>query len=189
MTDEKLSLDDIFNQVLLEESTPDRETMLKWQERYPKYSNELKEFFLRWAVQDMRANAPNQVAVDEEKIAVKGVARALEIMRKQGRIVESAQVESLGPFDELVTAAVYLMHGAGDVAGITEKVDEMSGRNNLMGSVYASLSRLERKGLVDSRVVGNEEELYFAITINGERALAHAKETSKVVADFLGDFA
>jgi hypothetical protein len=30
---------------------------------------------------------------------------------------------------------------------------------------------------------------YFSATIAGEHALAEAKETSKIVADFLGDFA
>ena len=189
MIDETLTVEDVFNQAMLEEPTPNRVTLVKWQQRYPQYSRELADFFLTWAVQEMRAKAPNQVVVDEEKIAVNSVARALEIMRQHGRIVEKAAVESLGPFDELVLTAVYLMHSAGDVSGITEKVDEMSGRHVLMGSIYVSLSRLERKGLVDSRLVGAEEEQYFAITLNGEHALAHAKETSKAVADFLGDFA
>jgi hypothetical protein len=174
---------------MLEGATPNRVTLVKWQQRYPQYSRELAGFFLTWAVQEMRSKAPNQVAVDEEKVVTNSVARALEVMRRQGRIVEKAPVESLGPFDELVLTAVYLLHGAGDVAGITERVDEMSGRHVLMDSTYGSLSRLERKGLVDSRLAGEEEEQYFAITLNGERALSRAKETSKEVAGFLGDLA
>ena len=156
MTNETLTLEDVFNQAMLEEPIPNRVTLVKWQQRYPQYSKELADFFLTWAVQEMRAKAPNPVVVDEEKTAVKSVASTLEVMRGQGRIVEKVPVESLGPFDELVMTAVYLMHGAGDVAGITEKVDEMSGRHVLMGSIYSSLSRLERKGLVDSRLVGED---------------------------------
>ena len=34
-----------------------------------------------------------------------------------------------------------------------------------------------------------ENTNYYTVTMTGERALAHAKATSKVVADFLGDFA
>ena len=188
MTEEK-TLEDIFKQLLLEESTPNKATMVKWQRLYPQYSRELADFCLTWAVQEMRAKAPNQVAVNEDKLAVKSVARALEVMRGQGRIVNKAPVESLGPFDELVLTAVYLMHGAGDVPGITEKVDDMSGRHNLMGSIYVSLSRLERKRLVNSQLVGADDEQYFAITLDGERALTHAKEQSKTISDFLGDFA
>jgi hypothetical protein len=188
MIDEK-SLQDVFNQLLLEESTPNKATMVKWQRLYPQYSRELADFCLTWAVKEMRAKAPNQVAVNEEKLAVKSVARALEIMRGQGRIVEKAPMESLGPFDELVLTAVYLMHGAGDAPGITEKVDEMSGRHNLMDSIHVSLSRLERKRLVDLRLVGEDDEQYFVITLDGERALSHAKEKSKAISDFLGDFA
>jgi hypothetical protein len=189
MTNQTLTLEDVFNQLVLEEAAPNKATMVKWQRRYPQYSRELADFCFTWAVQKLRAKAPNQVVVDEDKIAVKGVALALETMRQQGRIVEKSPVESLGPFDELVLTAVYLLHGAGDVAGITEKVDEMSGRHNLMGSIYVSLSRLERKRLLDSRLVGEEDEQFFAVTLDGERVLADAKEKSKVIADFLGDFA
>jgi hypothetical protein len=189
MTNETLTLEDVFNQAMLEEPIPNRVTLVKWQQRYPQYSKELADFFLTWAVQELRAKAPNPVVVDDEKLAVKNVASALAVRRGQGRSLEQAPVESLGPFDELVMTAVYLMHGAGDVAGIIEKVDEMSGRHVLMGSISASLSRLECKGLVDSRLVGDDGEQYFAITTDGGRALAHAKETSKEVADFLGDFA
>jgi hypothetical protein len=48
---------------------------------------------------------------------------------------------------------------------------------------------------VDSWVPDKEIEpeakdtVYFTITMSGERALAHAKATSRLVADFLEDFA
>jgi hypothetical protein len=68
MTHEK-SLEDVFNQLVREESTPNKATMVKWQQLYPQYSRELADFCLTWALQKMRAKAPNQVAVDQEKIA------------------------------------------------------------------------------------------------------------------------
>jgi hypothetical protein len=58
-----------------------------------------------------------------------------------------------------------------------------------------SLERLEMKGLVSARYADPEFEpeadsrRYFTVTLSGERALAHARETSTVVARFLPDFA
>jgi len=54
MTEEK-TLEDIFKQLLLEESTPNKATMVKWQRLYPQYSRELADFCLTWAVQEIRA--------------------------------------------------------------------------------------------------------------------------------------
>ena len=65
----------------------------------------------------------------------------------------------------------------------------------MLASTFASLNRLESRGLVSSRVAGPETEpegrtrRYFTVTLAGDRALAQAKETSKLLADFLGDLA
>src|SRR5262249_49286514 len=104
-------------------------------------------------------------------------------------------VESLEPFDQLVLTAVYLLRGEGYSVNITEKISQMSGIQALLGATFLSLDRLEDLGLVSERLADPETESegktrrYFRITLAGERALARAKETSKVVADFLQDFA
>jgi len=72
---------------------------------------------------------------------------------------------------------------------------QQEGTEVMLASTFASLNRLESRGLVSSRVAGPETEpegrtrRYFTVTLAGDRALAQAKETSKLLADFLGDLA
>jgi len=206
MTDTNLSLQEIFDAAMSEEPVPNREAMIRWQTRYPKYSRELQQFFMTWALQEIRAHRPDVVAgfsprpvgvegAEEESVASHGVERAMEIMRKQGRIVPMAAPASLKAFDQLVLTAVQLLGGAGDEVDVTAKVSEIAGKRVLLGSTYVALSRLEDGGLVSARLEGPEEEpdhektKYFAVTLAGERALAHAQETSKAVAEFQRGFA
>src|SRR5262249_27379333 len=124
-----------------------------------------------------------------------GVNHALEILRRQGRIVPGDAIQSLDPSDQVVLAAIYLLHGEGSSANITRKAGEMSGVQVMPGTIFASLKRLEDQGLISAWLSDPETEpdgksiRHFTITLAGERALAYAKETSKVVADFLGDLA
>ena len=119
----------------------------------------------------------------------------MEMLRQQGRIVPADQIESLSPFDQLVLTAVYLLRGEGDTASVTEKVSEMTGQEVTQEATSLALSGLKQRLLIDSWVPDTEIEpeaentLYFTVTMTGERALAHAKATRKIVADFLGDFA
>ena len=55
------------------------------------------------------------------------------------------------PKFEYVLTAIYLLRGEGYAVSITEKVDEMTGKENLISSTFAALSRLEGRGLVESR--------------------------------------
>ena len=68
------SLKDVFEQVRCEEPRPDRAAMLRWQARYPKYSRELVDFFLNWALQDIRAGNSESVVADDHQTAAKGAA-------------------------------------------------------------------------------------------------------------------
>ena len=187
---EKLTFDDVLNEVLLEESEPTYEALQRWTKRYPKYRDDLASFFATWGVQ---AVMPETATIDEEKLVKKGVEYALEIARRQGRIESRTPVESLAPFDQMVLAAVYLLHGDGEAVNISERVSEMSGTRVLIGSTLVSLNRLEQSGLVMSRLAEAEEDgdetTYYVTTLAGDRALARARESSKLLTDFLGDFA
>jgi PadR family transcriptional regulator, regulatory protein PadR len=190
---EKLTFEDILNELMLEEPEPTHAALLRWQGRYPQYRNELAEFFATWAIQ--RDSPEPEPEIDEEWIVQQGVSHAMEILGRQGRLISP---DSIGPLDELeqlVLTAVYLLHGRGYIVSITDKVSEMAGKEVLLGSAFAALSRLENHGLVLSRHSDPETEpegktrRYFAITLTGERALALARETSKRLTDLLGDFA
>ena len=189
---EKLSFEDVLDALMLEEPTPSYEALLRWSERYPRYRDDLAQFFATWAVQKEK---PQNAEIDEEGLVQRGVSHAMEILRRQGRLSSPDSIASLGPFDQLVLTAIYLLHGEGYSVNIAGKVDEISGTRPLLGSVFVSLSRLENRGLVSPRLADPATEpegktrRYFTATLAGERALAAAKETSKLLADFLGDFA
>jgi len=192
MTSSNVLFEDVLDALMLEESKPSYAALLRWSERYPQYREALAEFFATWAIQ---AEQPQQVALDEERLADKGVSHALEILRRQGRVSPVGAIESVAPFDQLVLTAIYLLRGQGYSVNITDKVGEMSGTEVLLASTFGSLNRLESRGLVSSRVADPETKQegrtrrYFTVTLNGERALAQAKEASKLLAGFLGDFA
>lgn len=190
MTASKPTLQDVFNQVMLEEPKPNKEALLRWQERYPKYSKELADFFMTWSLQEIRSHRPNPVTVDEDKLAAKGVSHALEILRKQGRILPKAEPEALKPFDQLVLTAVETLRGKADIASVTEKVGEIAGRRVALGSTFVALARLESRHLISGRPADpaadpDDDDLkYYAITLTGERALAHAQPVAQAVMEF-----
>ena len=187
-----LSFDDVLELLMMEESSPHYKVLQKWQERYPRYKKELAGFFATWAIQE---HNPAPSVIDKERLAAEGTKRTMEMLRQQGRIVPADQIESLSPFDQLVLTAVYLLRGEGDTASVTEKVSEMTGQEVTQEATSLALSGLKERLLIDSWVPDTEIEpdvedtTYYTVTMTGERALAHAKATSKVVADFLGDFA
>jgi hypothetical protein len=191
MTSSNVLFEDVLDALKLEESRPSYAALLRWSERYPQYREALAEFFATWAIQ---AEQPQQVALDEERLADRGVSHALKILRRQDRVSPAGAIEPVAPFDQLVLTAIYLLRGEGYSVNITDKVGEMSGTSVMLASTFASLDRLESRGLISSLVADETEpegrtRRYFTVTFAGERALAQAKETSKLLADFLGDLA
>jgi hypothetical protein len=189
---EKMSFEDVLDELMLEEPKPTYEALVRWCGRYPEYRNELEQFFATWGVQ---SELPQQVEIDEERLVEKGVNHAMEILRRQGRLIPKDSIEPLQPFDQLVLTAVDLLQGEGNAARITNRVSEIARREVMLGSVFAALARLEKSNLLSVWYTDPETEpegesrQHFAITLAGERALAHAVATSKAVADFLGEFA
>jgi PadR family transcriptional regulator PadR len=94
-----------------------------------------------------------------------------------------ARREFLGGFELLVLLA--LMRLGEDAYGvpISEAIEESSGREVAIGSVYITLERLEQKGLVSSRLGeptaerGGRAKTYFRVTATGLRAVRQAQRT------------
>jgi PadR family transcriptional regulator PadR len=85
----------------------------------------------------------------------------------------------LGAFEEQVMIAV--LHAAADAYGmnVRREIEDRTGRAVTIGAVYATLDRLEAKGLVASRRAGaaGASRRLFRVTPAGKLALA---ETRKV---------
>ena len=86
---------------------------------------------------------------------------------------------TLGAFEELVLLAV--AHEDRDAYGmrVRREIERRAGREIAIGAVYATLDRLEDKGLVDS--VRSEDgatraRRFFHVTADGARALLEAAD-------------
>jgi PadR family transcriptional regulator PadR len=80
---------------------------------------------------------------------------------------------TVGAFEEQVMLAV--MHAGEEAFGmnVRREIEERTGRDIAIGAVYATLDRLESKGLVRSsrpRSFGGSRRV-FAVTVAGTRAL------------------
>lgn len=86
----------------------------------------------------------------------------------------------LGEFELYVMLA--LVHLRDDAYGVTirQEIERRTGRDAAIGGVYATLSRLEEKGLVRHElskplpIQGGRARKYYRLTSDGERALSHA---------------
>jgi PadR family transcriptional regulator PadR len=89
----------------------------------------------------------------------------------------------LGGFELLVLLALVRLDDEAYGVPIARAIEESSGREVAVGSVYVTLARLEGKGLVRSRlgeptaVRGGRAKTYFEITAQGLRAARHAQRT------------
>jgi DNA-binding MarR family transcriptional regulator len=184
--------EDVLNEVMLAEDTPSHAALLRWSDRYPDYAKDLAKFFAIWAMQEVQTREPE---IDEQKIVERTVSRGMDILRRQGRLIEKAPVaEPLSAVDQVVLSAIFLLHSDADLVSVTKRVSEISEGRILPGSAVSALSRLEDRGLIQSfadRDDESEQEVrkYFSVTLSGERALAHAKEIARVPGDLLGDLA
>ena len=84
----------------------------------------------------------------------------------------------LGEFELYVMAAAQLLSDEAYGMMIVREIEQRSGRRVAMGAVYATLSRLEDKGLVSTsvseprRVPGGRSRRHVRLTAAGRRALA-----------------
>lgn len=91
-----------------------------------------------------------------------------------------AKGDFVGEFELYVLLA--LAHQGDEAYGVTirREIEERTGRTIAIGAVYATLARLEEKGLVQYRisdpqpVQGGRSRKYFTLTAAGTRALRHS---------------
>src|SRR5260370_15478500 len=174
-----ITFEDVLDELMLEDPKPDYQALVRWQDRYPKYRKELADFFATWSVQEDRAQFGPQTPIDEEKLVKKGVEHVMEILRRQGRIIDKTEAEApLEPFDQLVLTAIYLLFGDAYVVNVTERASQMLGQEVLLASTFASLDRLEKRYLIFGREADPETEPggkarpQFNASIAREHALA-----------------
>ena len=91
--------------------------------------------------------------------------------------------EFLGGFELLVLLALVRLGDEAYGVPISEAIEHSSGRPVSIGSVYVTLDRLAKKGLVSSRLGeptaerGGRAKTYFCITTAGLRELQQAQRT------------
>lgn len=84
---------------------------------------------------------------------------------------------TLNSLDQMTMLAILRLHP--DAYGVTiqDQIGDRAGKAPSIGSVYAALDRLERKGLIESRLGektkerGGRAKLYFALTASGSATL------------------
>ena len=84
----------------------------------------------------------------------------------------------LGTFEQSVLLAILRLDDAAYGRAILNQVQEPLGREVSAGSVYATLDRLEARGLVSSRLAdegtatrGGRARRYYTVAAEGQRAL------------------
>jgi PadR family transcriptional regulator PadR len=83
----------------------------------------------------------------------------------------------LGEFEHVVLLAVARLHGNGYGVSVRQEIQRRTGRDVSVGAVYATLARLEEKGLVSSREGapsphrGGRARRHFAVEPSGVIAL------------------
>jgi DNA-binding PadR family transcriptional regulator len=91
--------------------------------------------------------------------------------------------EALGNFELMVLLAILRVGEGAYGVPISEVLEESSGKAVLMGSIYAALDRLERKGLVTSELGdptperGGRAKRFFRVTGKGLRDVRAAQRT------------
>ena len=99
--------------------------------------------------------------------------------------------QTIGAFEQQILFA--LMHLGADAYGLTirEQIEARTGRPISAGALYTALDRLEKRGMVSSRLGdptpqrgGNRKRLY-TVESAGERALTQAYESLELMANGL----
>src|SRR6185503_1897848 len=87
----------------------------------------------------------------------------------------------LGEFEQLVLLAVLRLGEAAYGVTVRQEIETRTGRDVSIGAIYATLSRLETKGLVKSRAGeptaarGGRGKRLFRVTAPGRRAMTEAQ--------------
>ena len=96
---------------------------------------------------------------------------------------------AIGDFEQRILFA--LLHLGADAYGVTirEAIEERTGRAVAPGALYTALARLEKRGLVASRLGdptperGGKRKRHYTVQPAGERALARVYESLRLMAN------
>ena len=94
---------------------------------------------------------------------------------------EASARDYLGEFEQVVLLAVVHLEGEGYGMTVRQEIEQRTGRSSSIGALYATLERLEEKGLVRSRTGaptaerGGRAKRFFAVTASGMRALERSR--------------
>lgn len=99
----------------------------------------------------------------------------------------------LGEFERLIMLTVLRLGDEAFSIAIRDDLRQRASRDVSPGAVFTTLERLETRGLVASRYGdptperGGRRKRYYRLRADGRRALAHALEIERRVADGLED--
>jgi DNA-binding PadR family transcriptional regulator len=99
----------------------------------------------------------------------------------------------LGEFEQAVLWTVLRLRGKGYGATVLAELDERVDRRVTPGALYATIDRLQAKGMIDSRVADPEEgrggrrKRYLTITAPGREALLRVRREWTALWDGLDD--
>ena len=88
----------------------------------------------------------------------------------------------LGEFEQLILLAVLRLGDNSYGVTIRQEIETRTGRTSAIGAVYATLDRLQRKGLVTSYLAdptaerGGRAKRYFQVTLKGKLALQQSQD-------------
>ena len=89
---------------------------------------------------------------------------------------------NIGEFQEVVLLAILILEGDAYGVKIQEKISDSMKRSISRGALHTALSRLEEKGLINSRLGGATSERggrrkrFYNVTTSGESSLKEAKQ-------------
>jgi PadR family transcriptional regulator PadR len=86
-----------------------------------------------------------------------------------------SEAAPLGTFEEQVLLAVFRTRADAYGMNVRRELEQVTGRDVTIGSVYVTLDRLESKGLVDSERGEAHSRRVFVVTPAGALALAETR--------------
>lgn len=95
-SNEALTIEDILDAVVLQESEPSYEALNRWCIRFPEHKEALSQFFATWAVQKASGERP---VIDEALVGSRMVSHALNLLHQ--RAASTAKAQTLVAEDRL----------------------------------------------------------------------------------------
>ncbi|MEP0356177.1 MAG: PadR family transcriptional regulator [Paraglaciecola sp.] len=93
----------------------------------------------------------------------------------------------LGEFEQVVLLALLRLETNAYGAAIRQLLQREINRDVVLGALYSTLERMEKKGLVVSKLGeataqrGGRPKRFFSVTAEGKAALKHAKQAMEIM--------